>query len=82
MEDENFLRVTKLAFGEKQPFPLNHLLPGNQRHSISSKLKQLNIVSGEKVYEMADESYKALSTLLGNKSFFFGDGYKKKINET
>ncbi|MEM0912014.1 MAG: glutathione S-transferase family protein [Pseudomonadota bacterium] len=65
----------KQAFFSKMPFPLKHIIPYVARKDLRAALHKQGIGrhSDEEILEITKETYKSMSVLLGDKTFFFGD---------
>jgi glutathione S-transferase len=74
VNDDTWPKIKQQFFAD-MPFPLNKIIPGLAR---SATIKRINghgmgAHSNEEVLEIAKQSFASLSTLLGDKQFFFGD---------
>lgn len=67
--------LIKEAFFSSMPFPLKQIVPPLARKGVRSALfKQgLGRHSDEEIMAVAQQSLQALSTILGDKNYFFGD---------
>lgn len=74
VKDETWVQVKKAFFGS-MPFPLKFIVPPIARKGVTSALyKQgLGRHSDEEIKIISDRTFKSLSDLLGDKSYFFGD---------
>jgi glutathione S-transferase len=74
MRDDTWPTIKKAFFG-KMPFPLKQIVPGIARKQIIKNLKGQGIArhSNEEILKLLHFSLKALTDLLGNKTYFFGD---------
>jgi glutathione S-transferase len=74
MRDDTWPTIKKAFFG-KMPFPLKQIVPGIARKQIIKNLKGQGIArhSNEEIQKLLHCSLKALTDLLGNKTYFFGD---------
>lgn len=67
--------TVKPAFFSKLPFPLSSIVPPILRRKVKKSLyaQGTGRHSEQEIIEIGNKSFAALSTLLGDKSFFFGD---------
>ncbi len=67
--------IVKQAFFGKLPLPLRFLVPGLVRKSVSKVLKGqgLGRHSDQEIFQICEKSLQALTDLLGDKKYFFGD---------
>lgn len=73
MESANFSQVTKPLFANQLVFPLNWYLPHSMQKAVETKLKALDMTSGDELYKEATKALQSLSAFLGDNTFFFGD---------
>lgn len=74
MKDDTWPLIKKEFFG-KMPFPLNIIVPKVAHNSVKKNLQGqgLGRHSEEELIQLYIHSLDSLSTLLGNKSYFFGN---------
>lgn len=67
--------IIKQAFFNQMPFPLKHFVPNMIRKTVLKGLKGQGIArhSNTEIQNILRCSLKALTTLLGDKKYFFGD---------
>jgi len=68
--DNNYERCTRPLYGSHLAFPLSYYLPGLRRTAMTSGRQASE---ADEIYASAERSYAALSTLLGQNLFFFGE---------
>jgi glutathione S-transferase len=74
MEDENW-KVVKDLFFSGLPFPLKYFVPNIARKSVLQSMVSQGIGrhTRDEIYQMGMEDLDAVSAILGDKSFLFGD---------
>lgn len=73
-KDDTWSHVKKAFFGS-MPFPLKFIIPPLARKGIISALQQQGIGrhTDEEIKTIAQETFQALSGILGDKTYFFGE---------
>lgn len=73
-KDDTWMHVKKTFFGS-MPFPLKYMVPPLARKGVISALKKqgLGKHSEEEIKTIAQQTFQALSELLGDKPYFFGE---------
>lgn len=74
VKDKTWADVKK-AFFDDMPFPLKHIVPLVARHGVISAIKKqgLGNHSEQEINLIANKTFQALSTILGDKTYFFAD---------
>ena len=73
--DEKSWAILKKTFFGSMPFPLKLIVPSIARNGVISALKKqgTGLHSEEEIQIITQKSLQALSSILGNKTYFFGD---------
>ncbi len=74
LRDDTWPKVKQAFFG-KLPFPLKQIIPAMIRRQVSKGLKGQGLArhSNEEIQQILRASLQALTDLLGDKNYFFGD---------
>lgn len=62
-----------MLYSSALPFPLNYMVRTSMQTNVRRQLTDINFVNATNVYVAANEITGALSALLANKQFMFGD---------
>ncbi|XP_068740405.1 metaxin-1-like isoform X1 [Montipora capricornis] len=80
MDESNYTKLTRPWYAKRLPFPLNYFVPGKMSRQKRSQIcegaysqETDNLQLENKLFKDALECFKFLSTILGDKEFFFGD---------
>ena len=73
-KDDTWPEIKQAFFGA-MPFPLKQIVPALIRRSVIDAIEKhgMGKHSDEEIKAIAQKSFKSLSTLLGDKPYFFGD---------
>lgn len=74
INDDTWPIIKERFFGD-MPFPLNKIIPAIARHSTRRQINGhgMGAHSNDEIHDIAERSFKSISTLLGNKTFMFGN---------
>lgn len=76
--ESTYKEITKPRYSSVYPFPLNHLATYNKRKTMLSYLTVINWKDKtlDEVFKEVDKVCSSLSSVLGEKNYFFNDKYE------
>lgn len=74
INDDTWPIIKERFFGD-MPFPLNKIIPAVARKSTRKQINGhgMGAHSNDEIHDIAERSFKSVSTLLGDKAFMFGN---------